>query len=476
MKRTIAVSLVVIATISIGLVIGFRSFTNPVSCSESSTETASVMRSQLPFVQFGAIRKYKLANGRSPNAITVAPDGSVWFGEQAVPGIGHLYANGTLVEYAWPFQYKSPAYTYIWGIADWNGCVWASDEAGSQVVAVDPNTGRLRTIQLTAGSFPYTLTVAPDDTLWFTEAYGLKIARIDTKLNLQEYPIPELGTPAQIAFANNSLAYYVDAGNVGLARTGIYSFNPNNVAPTLIDPSTNNLVVPTSLALVNDGIWVAEHDTSDLAYYKFGSHEIIQFPTTPVSYVSTTLPYFVEGNDSLVWFNEHYGNRIGVIDTRSGLLTEYSLSNPPANRTSQIDNALTFALGGSRVWFTELTADYVGYIDATYKPSFSVSTDQQKFNANAGSKISVRLLVKGFSAGPLKICFADSENYTGLPFRITMQANETEIPSLNGLNVIDLTITTDSRLAPGSYILLITVTDGPVNQAVYVWLQVANGL
>jgi hypothetical protein len=88
--------------------------------------------------------------------------------------------------------------------------------------------------------------------------------------------------------------------------------------------------------------------------------------------------------------------------------------------------------------------------------------------------MNVILLVKGFSAGPLKIRLADSENYTGLPFRIAIQANETEIPSLNGTNVIDLTISTDSRLAPGNYVLLISVTAGSVNQAVYVWLQVTN--
>jgi hypothetical protein len=44
------------------------------------------------------------------------------------------------------------------------------------------------------------------------------------------------------------------------------------------------------------------------------------------------------------------------------LLTEYSLSNPPANKTAQIDNALTFALGKDKVWFTELTANYIGYV------------------------------------------------------------------------------------------------------------------
>jgi streptogramin lyase len=474
MKRTIAVSLVVIVVVSIGLIVGFREFTGPLSCARSSTATTSVMRSQLPFVQFGAVRKYKLPSGRSPNAITVATDGSVWFGEQAVPGIGHLYTNGTLVEYAWPFQYRSPAYTYIWGIADWDGCVWASDQAGSQLVAVDPNTGRVKTIQLTAGSFPYTLTVAPDNTLWFTEAYGLKIASIDTQLNLHEYPIPELGTPAQIAFANNSLAYYVDAGNVGLAKTGIYSFNPNNVAPTLIDASTNNLVVPTSLALMNDGIWVAEHDTSDLAYYNFSSHQIIQFPTTSVSYISTTLPYFVQGNGSLVWFNEHYGNRMGVIDTKRDLLTEYSLSNPPANKTTQIDNALTFAVGGSRVWFTELTADYVGYIDATYKPPYSFQPTKATLELPAGKSETTSLSLQGVSDGNLTITASDSSALFANPQMISLSLGENSTSPINGEVANALTVTLSTDAVPGQYEILITAAEGLIGRGVYVTLVIVD--
>ena len=439
--------------------------------------SATVSIFNLPSVHFDAVTKFRLPNDGFPNGITVAPDGSIWFGEQNVPGLAHLYENGTMIEYAWPVSY-SPSTTAIWGVADWNGRIWASDALGGQVVSLNPATAAVTAVKLSnIEAFPYTITVGPDNALWFTELFGSKLGRIDAQCKLTEYAVPKNfgGTPTQIEFQNTTQGYYSDVGNATTALSEILSFDTRQFAPKPIDGNFRPIAA-SSLTLTSQGLWVAQHASSNLAYYNFETHSWSLFPTTPVSYIETTLPYFVAANGSLVWFNEHYANRIGVIDTRCDLLTEYSLSDPPANKTSQIDNALTFALRGNRVWFTELTANYVGYIDATYKPSFSVFADQQKFNANAGSKISVRLLVKGFSAGPLKIDFADSENYTGLPFRITMQTNETGIPSLNGLKVIDLTISTDSRLQPGSYALLITVTDGPVNQAVYVWLQVANGL
>jgi virginiamycin B lyase len=403
----------------------------------------------------------------------VASDGSVWFGEQALPGIAHFFTNGTLVEYEWPFQYKSPpGFTFIWGIAEWDGCVWATDQAGSQLVAVDPATGRISTIKVSAGSFPYTMTVGPDNSLWFTELLASKLARVDNRLNLHEYPTPDLGTPGQVAFANSSLGYYVDTGNIGITKPGIYSFDPDNFSPVLIDASVTKLVIPTSLALSNDGVWVAQHGTSELAYYRFGGSSLMQFPTTPVNYVKTTLPYFVAANGSLVWFNEHYANRIGVIDTQRNLLTEYSLSNPPANSTTQIDNALTFALGRNRVWFTELTAGYVGYIDTTYEPSFTFQPVDASMELVGGKEETVTLTIQGESQRNLTVISTDSESPTGGHQSISLNLTETQIRYLRGEEIVSLAVSPSTTTAPGQYEILVSATDGLITQGVYVSLTV----
>src|SRR5438876_9419388 len=78
------------------------------ACPSSSSTGNHIIKSQLQTATFGAVTKFQLSSpGRAPNAITVAPDGSVWFGEQGIPGVGHLYPNGTLVEYRWPGNYNS---------------------------------------------------------------------------------------------------------------------------------------------------------------------------------------------------------------------------------------------------------------------------------------------------------------------------------------------------------------------------------
>jgi hypothetical protein len=198
----------------------------------------------------------------------------------------------------------------------------------------------------------------------------------------------------------------------------------------------------------------------------------MQFPTTPVNYVKTTLPYFVAANGSLVWFNEHYANRIGVIDTRRNLLTEYSLSNPPANKTTQIDNALTFALGKDRVWFTALTSGYVGYIDAAYKPSFSFRQVDTTMELVSGKKATVTLTLQGESDKNLTVTSTDSEALTGVPESISLTTSEASIHHLQGQEILTLTVSTSTATASGQYELLVSVSDGLVTEGVYLSLVV----
>jgi streptogramin lyase len=327
-------------------------------------------------------------------------------------------------------------------------------------------------VKLDAGAFPYTLTVGPDNSLWFTEVFASKIGRLDQQLRLHEYFLPVAGTPAQIAFANNTLGYYVDTGNIGLVKPGIFSFDPNNFSPVKVGYEAT-LRAPTSLALVQGGVFLAQHGASNLAYYNLNSHQWVFFPTSPVAFQNTTLPYFVAANGSMVWFNEHYGNRMARLDAEHGLLTEYSLSDPPASKIRGIDNALTFALGNGKVWFTELTANYVGYVDASYQSTFKVSpASNPNIKLKPGGNVNVTFTVSGQSLKPLTVQFADTENVTGRPRRIMMNANATEIESLSGQKEIVVDVKASETIPAGNYTLLVTVTDGLVNQGAYVKLQI----
>jgi streptogramin lyase len=340
-------------------------------------------------------------------------------------------------------------------------------------VAVDPSSGSVRTVKLAAESFPYTLTIGPsNDSLWFTEVFASKIGRIDDQFNLHEYSLPLAGTPSQIIFANDTLAYYVDTGNVGIVRPGAFSFNPDSFSPIQVGPEVN-LTAPTSLALASNCLFVAQHATSIVAAYSFKAHDWMFYPTSPVSYEETTLPYFVATNGSQVWFNEHYANRMAMLDLEHLMLTEYSISNPPPTKRNGIDNVLTFALGDRKVWFTALTGNFVGYIDATHKPSFTISQPAGlSIKLKPGGNTTLAFAVSSVSPAQLTVQFADSESYTGQPKKILMTTNATEIQSSTGQSEIVVNVKTDRTLAAGKYVLLVSVTDGLISQGAYVTLQV----
>lgn len=445
-----------------------------------------ILKSQLGSVSFGAVREYSLpAPGRSPNAITVAQDGSVWFGEEAVPGVAHLFPNRTLIEYSWPFAYPTssgqgsgPVYkTDIWGIALWNGRVWAPDTSLNQLVGLDPATGSVTTIHLpTNDSFPYSLTAGPDGSLWFTELSSSKIGRVFTNGTLVEYHLSAGGkseTPTEIAFADSTLGYYVDVG-AGRAPAAIYSFNPQKFSPYRV-LGNETLSFPDSIALMDGrGIWVDLHGPSMLGFYNLTDSEYTLYPTSTITYTNTVLPYFVRTNDSSsVWFNEHYGNRIAVIDIGRGTLTEYSESDPPADNGTKIDNALTFALGQKGAWFTALTANFIGYVDASYKPSFSLTVSGSRtIQLRPGQEVNVTVNVTGDSSQPLLFQFSDSEVFTAVPKNLMFTPSTSEIQSLNGEQEITVTVKAGTDLTPGDYTALITVNGGLVRSSSYLFIEV----
>ena len=176
----------------------------------------------------------------------------------------------------------------------------------------------------------------------------------------------------------------------------------------------------------------------------------------------TTLPYFVHSNGSEVWLNEHYGNRIATIDPAGGSLVEYSESSAGVNG-STIVSALTFALGDGRAWFTEWTANGLGYVSPDYDPGFHTSVaGNSTLVIDRGSSANVGLVVHDSThQGSLNISFADSEALTSKPVNLTFSVPSTSVsPPTGGESNVTVTVTALQSLKPGTYWAILTATDG----------------
>lgn len=475
-------------------VVGYYTFFAPVpattatssttsTTSSSCAGTAPVTGEKLSPTTFGAVTEYQLGPNRTPGGFAVAPDGSVWFGEWGLPGVAHLYQNGTLTEYKWPYANSNVAIcgqqTNIWGVALWNGSVWGADQWNHRLVAVNPSTGKTEVINLTKDVTPYTLSVGDGD-LWFTvnAAPGV-VGRVSPNSAAVQYlDLPNNTQTESIytLFKNSTLGYVLTI-DLTTFSPKLYSFNPSEANPTFTPAGGNQtLYEPSSLALGEGGIWATEHDASAMAFLNATTNQWTIYPTSTVPYVPVVLTYFDGSNGTAVWFNEHYSNRMGVITGDGRYLTEYSITNPPIfNITTILENynMVTMGLATDGAWFAAATAGIVGFVNGSYHPPFSISTNSTSVQLAPGGSTTVGVQYTGNVPGSnLSLQFEDNENQTGTPSQISFTPG-TVSTSQSGTSSFVLTLSATNTLQPGTYIGGITVTNGSIYRTVYVTIDVS---
>ena len=455
----------------------------------------SISRSKTTQTTFGAVTEYRLPSvDRWPDAVTAAPDGSVWFAEQEVPGVAHLYPNnGTLVEYAWP-GYPTPKppdclpSASVSGIAVWNGRVWAADQFSNTIIGIDPNGGPVQVVNTTGkADFPYWLAVGPDDALWFTSNNTpARLGRIQSDMTLSVVNLEGLGAdePLQLEFVNSTLAYMTalnqsanSTTHVCVCNGHVYSFDPSSASTTLTPTKVGgdfNLILPTSASYASGVIYVAQHGASNLMAYDLANSRWTAYPTSRVPWTNTTLPLLVEASDSQVWFNEHLANKIGLLNPSTGVLTEYSESDPPATNYTGVQNDLSIAASPAGLWFTSTSGNYVGFVNPNQDPGLHVTIlGADSASLAPGANVTFSLKVTGTWSAAMRVSVSDSENYQSVPSLIRI------IPSVDSIGQgvkapadLNVTVAAGQAVRAGDYTVAVTITDGYVQQTAYLFITV----
>jgi len=497
-RATRIAALVVIAVVVVSGLAAYEAYFAP-GLSQPQQQCVSLpggtfVRSQTTNRTFGAVTEYALpGNDTWPSAITAASDGSIWFAEQAVPGVTHLFPNnGTIVEYAWP-GYKTPTEANCFpnavssGIALWDGRVWSADEFANMIFGVKPSDGSVVSINATGrASYPYWLAVGPDGNLWVTfDNTPALLGRIFPNLTISLITLSGTGedSPLQLDFVNSSYALLAsinlseNATTKGCVCNGhIYSFDPSTVGST-ITPSVvgggYNLIEPTSASYSTEAVWVAQHYASSVVAYEFKSGTWTQYPTSRVPWTNTTLPLQVAANGSEVWFNEHYANKIAFLNPVSGTLTEFDESNPPATTYEGIQNDEYIAISGGRLWFSSMTGNYVGFVDASYKPAFNVTVSgSNAVSIPPGENASLKLGISGSWTSPMGVSVSDSENYASAPTLISITPSVPAVPTGGSSYELGVNIAVSPSLRAGEYTVAVTIADGLIQQTAYVFVTV----
>jgi streptogramin lyase len=479
----IAIVSILVAVIAVSALGAFAVYTSTAACNpQKATETTT---SHLDSTTFGAVTEYAFPRtGNWANAVTVASDGSVWFGEQALPGVAQFDpTSGQLTEYKWSC-YATPQsggpVTSIWGVVQWNGQVWATDGSANRLIGLNPSDGSLTYVNTTSASFPYLLAPSPDGSLWFTTLSTKPLlASLKTDLSLAVYPVSGIGKeePIQILFENATHAYMVALNpDSTKGEGGLYSFDPQTSTGTIVATRVGgnfSLYFPDGLSQTGNEIFVTQHYPSNIVEYNLKTGAWTTYPTSLVSYSYTTLPYFVEATSSGVWFNEHYGNKIAVLNQNAGRMTEFSEANPPITNGTQIQNDLTIALGQNGLWFTSTSGDYLGFVNGSYTPPFSIqAATSNTLSLSQGGSTTLHFQLGGTWSGPLRVLVSDSENITSVPKFVSIQPGTSIIPAGAGLADLPVMISATRSLPPGTYTIAVTVTDGLVYQTAFVYLTI----
>ena len=469
---------------------------SPATC---QTAGGGGSRGQAGENRFGAVTEYTLPGpDRWPNAIAAAPDGSVWFAEQGVPGVAHLFpGNGTVVEFAWP-GYPSPKppdcspSVNVSGIALWDGRVWAADEFGNKTVGINPADGSAVTVVTTGKApLPYWLAVGPDGDLWLTSnnfaGQPARLGRILPNLTLGVVDLVGLGNdqPIQIDFVNSTFALLatldqsVNSTTNECTCTGhIYSFDPGSaggsITPLMVGGGYT-LRLPTSVTYYNGSVWVAEHGASSLVGYDFATRTWTKYPTSVVPWAPVTLPLVVDSGGGSVWFNEHYANKIARFDPAAGTLTEYSESNPPPSGYQGIQNDLSIASTPAGTWFTSMTGNYIGFVNGTMNPGFRISNyDNSRATLKAGlGGTTFRFVVSGAWTSQMGVKVSDSENPQSTPELIQVVPGVSSIPPGSSF-MFGVSVSAEAAVVPGTYTVAVTVSEGGVQQTAYLFITVES--
>ena len=311
----------------------------------------------------GTITEFTIPTANSgPNAITVGPDGALWFTENPGNKIGRVTTRGVFTEYPIPTAGSSPA-----GItAGPDGALWFTEDGS------DPIQGKVGRVT-TSGLFseypipsvsyyhsnPIGIITGPDGALWFADSELSSIGRFTTSGALTQYTTPSAvnglfdgSSPTGITVGPDGALWFTEQNSAFGNKIG--RVTTAGVFTEYTPPSANS--APTSITLGPDGaLWFTEENafrigrvTTSGAFTEY----VVPTHTSSAPFGITT------GPDGALWFTD-IGNGFTVVGkigrvTTSGALTEYTL--PTAN---SYPYAITTGPDGA-LWFVETGNNKIG--------------------------------------------------------------------------------------------------------------------
>jgi virginiamycin B lyase len=326
---------------------GPYSFTFEVTDAMNSAATRTYAGCVLSEPLMNSFTSFALPASAGPNGITTGTRGDLWFtttGQAAGSSIGYISTTGviTMMDLTNPSTPAGRPVVALGGDIALGpaGGLWIAQPDGSAIAEIDPVAPSQRTYGVSAA--PAQITVAPDATIWFTEAAGGQIAHISPGGNVLETRTPSPnGYPLGIEAGPYNLIVFTEAG---ANKIGFVS-EDGALSGDIPIPTANSF--PVSIVFGPDNaFWFTEYGANKIGRIDL-SGTITEIP------VSAAPGAITLGPDGALYFTESSANRIGRI-TIHGDVTEIAIpdaNSGPASLVAGPDGGL---------WFTENTVSRIG--------------------------------------------------------------------------------------------------------------------
>ena len=256
-----------------------------------------------------------------------------------------------------------------------DGRVWFTEAAGNKIGRLNPADGTVTELPLPAATArPSGITTGPDGALWFTEAGVNRIGRMTTDGAVKEYAVPTT--------TGNPLGLGGDSAGLAALTTG-----------------------------PDGALWFTE-SLADKVGRITTSGEVTEYELPDRSSIHGNPGGIATGNDGALWFTEQLGNRIDRLDPATGRITSY-----PVPSAAGPVGLVALAGGGANgsLWFGQ--AGKIGRI-ATGSGAVTMF-DAAAANTPGG---------EGVAVSPLDKAVWFTESRAGKLGRMTPRGDLTEIP------------------------------------------------
>lgn len=252
--------------------------------------------------------------------------------------------------------------------------VWFTDARTNSVGKLDVASGQIELLPIpTKNAGPMGIVISPDgSSVWVAEITGNNIASINAEsMEITEYSTGENSGPALLTFDDSGILWVSLSFSNSVLRveTQALSSNPSS-AMTELKLSGRDTFSPLGIAVSDDKIYVSDHGSSRLIISDKGFVNYISYWTSPSVAFPTTLPsQVVADRQGNIYFAQHGGNRISVID-EAGVMTEYEIPTGP------LSTVVFIASSDDKVWFTEWASNKIAYLDTGMQVPFTINIEK----------------------------------------------------------------------------------------------------